>query len=681
MPTNSTVVRNRAKLPVVRMAMVGMTALLCLGGLALLLFQHGLAGAEAQRLSSLGWDQPARAIGPQQPDELQWYSTQLHLHAWSNHNAGTQPGSLQLHSQWAQGAKLDVLWWQEHNPTYHQVADFQTSLVNAMVDPTTLAVAIPLPGGIPPWTVYDYITQLVPSFAGHGAPSANLTQGLLRMQIQSNGDAAPDHFRYEARTTGGSKLGGLSFTRPLASDPIFSFDAARCDNSGNEAYGEVKIDLSWHNYGSAVPQRLVYRLVSAGQPATITHSTSVVTVTVPLTSTRVNLPLLAHATLLPDGDDNSIQGLYLAVGASGQATGCLQVGNFAIHSRIATPAELFQKHNEVAQRHAVTYGVKQITSWEQFAGLRHLNPFLPSAATLLPGLVDIQAENFVPLVHSYDGLVGLNHPFGVAGGPILPAAEQEARLQGFLDVMLPVQAWHTDLIEVYKHRGQTDLYHHLRLWDLLAVNGVELCANAASDQHGGMFWNVASMVSWIEASSPTRDNLLDGLRRCRVSFGDLSRFDGVLDLRLGSVPMGGTHPVQAGTAPLQIILNPLPANTQVKLVQYRMIPGRDLSFMVDHEVVDPSQPVMIDVSEPSVVRVEVWGADGAPIILSNRIYVRDLQCDVNSSGHVDIVDAQLVAASFNHTVPPVPVRYDLHHDGIIDIRDIVAMGACWQSVQ
>jgi hypothetical protein len=166
-----------------------------------------------------------------------------------------------------------------------------------------------------------------------------------------------------------------------------------------------------------------------------------------------------------------------------------------------------------------------------------------------------------------------------------------------------------------------------------------------------------------------------------VSFGDLSRFDGVLDLRLGSVPMGGTHPVQAGTAPLQIILNPLPANTQVKLVQYRMIPGRDLSFMVDHEVVDPSQPVMIDVSEPSVVRVEVWGADGAPIILSNRIYVRDLQCDVNSSGHVDIVDAQLVAASFNDTVPPVPVRYDLHHDGIIDIRDIVAMGACWQSVQ
>jgi hypothetical protein len=298
---------------------------------------------------------------------------------------------------------------------------------------------------------------------------------------------------------------------------------------------------------------------------------------------------------------------------------------------------------------------------------------------LLPGLVDIQVEQFVPLVHSYNGLVGLNHPFGVQGGALLPPADQEARLQGFLDIMLPVQAWHVDLIEIYRERGQTNLYHHLRLWDLLGSNGVELCANATSDQHGGAFWDSAYMFSWIEAASPSQDDLLDGLRRCRVSFGDIRRFDGVLDLRLSSVPMGGSYPVHSGYAPLNIILNPLPANAQVKLVQYRALPARELSFMVDHQIVDPSQPIMVDVSEPSMLRVEVWSQSGQPIVFSNRIYIRGFNCDVNNSGGVDIVDTQLVASSFNLTTPPVPVGYDLHADGVIDVRDIVAAATCWQA--
>ena len=57
--------------------------------------------------------------------------------------------------------------------------------------------------------------------------------------------------------------------------------------------------------------------------------------------------------------------------------------------------------------------------------------------------------------------------------------------------------------------------------------------------------------------------------------------------------MGGTYPSHPGTAPLEIFLNPLPPGAQVKLVQYRLMPGRDLSAIVDHQVVDPTQPVMV----------------------------------------------------------------------------------------
>lgn len=641
--------------------------------------QPVLPNAAGQSQAALRWSL-APFLQPQQPTTIEWYSTQLHAHAWSNHNAGQQPGSMQLHSRWAQNANLDVLWWQEHNRIFHQFNDYVISLAGASIDPTTLQVSIPLPPGTPVWAVNNYVGSLRATVTGGGLASASLSNNLLRMELQSDANQTADRFLYEARTEGGFRIGGQSFVRPLASDPLLSFDVARCDTSGDLVYGEVKLGLSWHNNGTPAAQQLVYRLVPASQPGGIVHSATAVTVTVPLTSTRVNLPLLAHASLLPDGDDNSIQGLFLALGARDQAAGCMEIGNFTFRSRVQSPADLVQKHREVAHRHATNYDVHHITSWEQFGGLRHMNPFLPESATLLPDEPDIMIQNFVPLVHSHNGLVGFNHPFGTSAGALLPANEQEALLQGLLDLMLPVQGWNVDLIEIYKNRAQVDLYHHLRLWDLLTVNGIELCANAASDQHGGAFFNIAYMVSWIEAQAPTQDSLLQGLRQCRVFFGDLSRFDGVFDLRLGSTPMGGTYPVHAGTAPLSIILDPLPANAQVKLVQYRMSPGRELSFVVNGQVIDPTQVTAVAVDEPSVLRVEVWGGDGEPIVLSNQIFIRPIQCDVNGSGQVTVSDVQSVASRLNMAVPPAPASYDLHPDGLIDTRDLVAAGACWQAV-
>ena len=298
----------------------------------------------------------------------------------------------------------------------------------------------------------------------------------------------------------------------------------------------------------------------------------------------------------------------------------------------------------------------------------------------MPGASDIQVENFVPLVHAVNGLVALNHPFGAGNGAVLPPADQEARVQSLLDTLIPVNGWGLDMIEIYKARAQVDMVHHLRLWDLLAVNNIPLCAVSASDAHGGPFWEFHYMVTWIEAASMGQDDLLEGLRHCRVFFGDLSRFDGVLDLRLGSIPMGGTYPSHPGTAPLQIFLNPLPPGAQVKLVQYRWIPARDLSYIVDHQVVDPTQPVMVDVSEPSILRVEVWSADNQPIALSNRIYIPSLQCDVNGNGQTNIADLQSVAGAFGRTVPPAPVAYDLQKNGQIDLWDIMTAAECWQNL-
>jgi hypothetical protein len=129
--------------------------------------------------------------------------------------------------------------------------------------------------------------------------------------------------------------------------------------------------------------------------------------------------------------------------------------------------------------------------------------------------------------------------------------------------------------------------------------------------------------------------------------------------------------------PLHVILDPLPAGAQVKLVQQLLQPGTGLTYLVDHQIIDPTLPVMIDVSQPSQVRVEVWSSDGRMMAFSNRIVIRPLQCDANSSGYVDIADVQVVAGAFGQIVPPAPARYDLRPDGRIDLWDIIAAGECW----
>jgi hypothetical protein len=661
--------------------------------IAALLLAAGIVGAKTQGVfarpddkrgitptanaPAVATPQPRTATSPTTTD---WYSAQLHIHGWSNHNGASQPGALQYHSLWADTAGLDVLWWSEHNPTFYQVDDTTIDLTQATIPAGGLNVSIPLPPGTPNWAAYDNVTELRASFAGNGQPSASLVNSQVRMAIASDGDAVFDTFRYRGLTTGGIPVQGLRFTRPLVSDPRLSFDASLCGDTTPNVYAEVRMGLSWHNNGGPAAQELVYRLVPAsGQPSIVNSSTRV-TVTVPLSTTHVEVPLLAHASRLQDGDDNAIQEIYLKVGARNSATACLQIGNFRFHSLQPLPPDLVQEHKRVAQRHQATYGVNELTSWEQFAEQRHLNPYLPSNAPLLPGASDIQVQNFVPLVHNVGGLVALNHPFGAGSGAPLPPADQETRVQALLDTLLPVNAWGLDMIEIYKTRAQVNMTYHLRLWDLLAVNNIPLCAVSASDAHGGPFWESHYMVTWIEAASLGQDDLLEGLRRCRVFFGDLSRYDGVLDLRLGSVPMGGTYPSHAGTAPLQLTVNPLPAGAQVKLVQYRWIPARDLSYIVDHQVVDPSQPVMVDVGEPSILRVEVWSADNQPLALSNRIYIASLQCDVTDNGQTDMADLQSVASAFGQAVPPASVAYDLQKNGQIDLWDVLVAAECWQNL-
>ena len=192
----------------------------------------------------------AVAAGAEGPDggqagQNQWYSAQLHIHGWSNHNAGSQPGSMQYHTAWAQATGVDVLWWSDHNKMFVQEMDLPLNLAQATLN-SALDIAVPHPPGIDPWYRGWQIGWLDAAISGAGAPSAELNGGVLRMALQDPASRFGS-FTYRALSYQQRRIGGHSFVRPLVSDPVLRVNAARCDASSSaDAFAEIRVGLSWH---------------------------------------------------------------------------------------------------------------------------------------------------------------------------------------------------------------------------------------------------------------------------------------------------------------------------------------------------------------------------------------------------------------------------------------------------
>src|SRR6478752_1088953 len=75
-------------------------------------------------------------------------------------------------------------------------------------------------------------------------------------------------------------------------------------------------------------------------------------------------------------------------------------------------------------------------------------------------------------VHAQNGLISMNHPFGVKDGPLLsPAAMESARAATYTSLNA-VGIDHTDILEVgYTVRGGVDTLTHLALLDTFVRNG------------------------------------------------------------------------------------------------------------------------------------------------------------------------------------------------------------------
>jgi hypothetical protein len=140
-----------------------------------------------------------------------------------------------------------------------------------------------------------------------------------------------------------------------------------------------------------------------------------------------------------------------------------------------------------------------------------------------------------------------------------------------------------------------------------------------SDSHGGS-WSEDpnNFVSWVWAPAPERAALVEGLRRGRVFFGDLSRFDGSLDLRTArGAAMGQIVVTERDSEELQVEAGGLVPGDVLVVV----IAGEPVArHVADGEALRVTHALALPRGEDTFARVELRDAQGGPRAFSNPIH-------------------------------------------------------------
>jgi len=593
----------------------------------------------------------------------------MHIHGLSHHG-NPWGGSMGAHSHYARATGTEVIWWSDHHHLFHPSNyDFQIAFAGARTDEKSLDVLLApeleIPGG-PAQTILPaapsslpvnrFLTRLMAQSSG-GMPVVSLKNESLDMRLQASHGAQWQSFSLTPRGPVYPHVGfwpnkryermvrSYFFARPLTSRLHFRV-AIEPGPLSSDLKQQIIFDLTWHHIGRDFKQRLIYNLVPDGQERrhSINNPESVA-LDVPVRQgvNKLDFDLLADAGLLEEGADNTILEMFFRLQARNGKTASWMIREFGLVSQEADPIRNFDALARIAEGYQSKYGVRQMVGVE-WTEKPHLNGFFPKAAAprfsrLLtryasPNFDSAErpsSREFVDAIHGMGGLVSLNHVFGGSHAGLSPVSERFRRGTELARQVLDTQAHGADFLEAgYTHRGGADLNDHLRLWDLLTANGLLLTGTGVSDTHQvpwGEFTKPETFVTWVWSPDNSDISLLESLKHRRAFFGSPFRFQGRFDMRLlagdKEARMGDVIHVKAMKGRLYLEMEPMREDDHVFLVQAVLKKGLDdPDYLVYHRRIDPNQPVSIDLSQPSFVRVEVYSGKRLPVVFSNPIVIR-----------------------------------------------------------
>jgi hypothetical protein len=562
------------------------------------------------------------------------WSVQLHVHG----SFSEGEGSIDSHSWEARDVGCDVVWWSDHDfrlTTYQHVTRFG---FEGPFEPLgrNESWAPRLKRNVQGKKLLEVITR--PAAAEMRFERAPVTEGEHSLFLAALGKE--NAFETQLLCLSAERF---LVRRSLASGVTLRL-AVQPESYGPDARILVEAQLSEHAPRDGlgiVPVFVRYLLGEEGPPR---REGQVYLVPVAVQAGRWNelaLPLTADAVRgfpASPGEDNALYRLAFGVQARRGARAAAYLDDLRIEQERAGPV-MYEREGELIREVGALYpGLGQLQGVEISYGSRHLNvfceePVLPDYDAIADEIAAARAgdEAFdergfraavirraVDDVHRLGGLVSYNHPFGTT----FEENEKPRTNEEQLRILMRNKAEGADILEVgYRDRGGAKLDDHLWLWDQAALAGLRLVGTGVSDSHGGAEnrWRGTpnNFVSWIWAEKPDKKHLIEGLRRGRVFFGDLERFDGELDLVTeAGERMGATAYPAESRVRVELIARGLKVGQQIVVVESGQrtstypAEGPEFRRWHDHEL-----PAL----GRSLVRFEVHDASG-PIALSNPIH-------------------------------------------------------------
>jgi hypothetical protein len=570
---------------------------------------------------------------------LEVFSVQMHVHGSFSEGRG----SIDWHTEQARALGVDVIWWSDHDWRIGSHKHPSQFGFDSTVEPIQQNESwVPRVRG----KKEEGTKGFIPNEKG---PHVRGASAVLNNQCAASGasglhmSAASDSDTFERYTYRFSASRGRHI-RPLAAGITLRL-AVRPREVSSDARPLIEVELSEHSHGSDAKPLLRYYLDNSGRPAI--RSGEIFEVPVPFSPARWNrlvLPITKDVIRgFPEhhGEDNAARVISVGVEARRGRTGAACFDELEIRQE-TYGQQTFQRQAELLRRQAGdTPSVIQLQGAEISFYWGHLNELsvgtqlldyetivtavgLDAAGyvkneTLLKQVVN---ETAVDRAHSKRGLVSCNHALGTLFRSGEPKESRSAKLARIVQH----RCWGADLLEVgYRARGGFGLNDHLWLWDELSNRQLFMVGTGVSDSHGSTNGSWAAdpnnFVTWVYSRSATKTDLIEGLQHGRAFFGDITLFDGTVDLRAtNGTRMGDIVITEAVKDEIQVEIDGVQAGDRVHLVQSGQVIEEARvnarKYTRRHEINIPGPGTCI--------RVEVYSHEPVAKAFSNPIcYVRN----------------------------------------------------------
>ncbi len=563
-------------------------------------------------------------------DEPRVWSAQLHLHGSFSEGRA----SIDSHAHEASELGVDVLWWSDHD---FRIRGYQAVTRFGFEDwqePSDVGE-----DWRARWRRGLNTKKLVRprdrEFGSAELVATRARSGRHGLLLRGRNDG-PDWGAYRMQFTSSATAHQVS----LSALPTVRL-AVRPEGLGPDARAFVHVLLSEHApHGELGIEQYALRY-ELGGPGTPNGDPATATVALPHRAGEWNqlaLDLVADVRAAFDhfeAEDNVLWRLSFGVETRAGAQAEVSFDDLVV-TTVVPPAERYARQRALLDEVGARYpDLVQLQGVEISHTAHHLNEF--SVGTELldyaafeervqgtgyeadQAFQELVTEHAFATAHAKGGLISYNHMFGVTqAGSASPSNRRRV-----LRELQENRALGADLLEVgYRDRGGASLADHLWVWDQLALAGVRLVGTGVSDSHGspiGRWRGTANnFLSWIHADAPTKEALIEGLRRGRVFFGDIEQFDGTLDL---FTPEGWRMGDEVFTDRLEVELGVRLTGLRGRATLVVLRDGeRVWSRPLKRGDVQLVAPVTLPAGSDSSVRVELRSPDRDTFLLSNPIW-------------------------------------------------------------